>query len=274
MEQPRIGYPKLGMPGAGISFFAQASVRHGKEDEDVMDPTKIRQLGYPRLGTPAAQAFANAGVTLVEQPALPELTEPTMPTVDRPIDERLILVDHPRVQVVPFYELGGWEHAISQCWLRESVAGRLYEAVDSLPEPYGFAVYDGWRPRELQAELYYTAIADPALPPGFMSEPSHDEARPAPHESGGAVDLTLTIGGVAIAPGTDFDDITTRAFALSIEDEPGPDREARRLLYRAMHHAGFVVFRGEWWHFEYGTRRWSGITGEPPIYGATTPMVD
>ncbi len=236
-----------------------------------MNQSNLRQLGYPRLGTPAAQALADAGITLEEQPALPELVEPVMLTVDTPVDEMLVLVDHPRINVVPFYELGGWQHAISQCWLRESVAARLYQAVESLPEPYGFAVYDGWRPRELQAELYYTAIADPALPPDFMSEPSQDEARPAPHESGGAVDLTLTLDGVAVAPGTDFDNITTRAFALSIEDEPGPDREIRRLLYWTMRRAGFVVFVGEWWHFEHGTRRWSGITGQPPIYGPASP---
>ena len=236
-----------------------------------MTQTNHRQLGYPRLGTPADQALAAAGLVLDEQPTLPELAEPDMPTVDVPVDEPLVLVDHPRIKVVPFYELSGWEHAISQCWLREGVAGRLYQAVESLPEPYGFAIYDGWRPRELQAELYYTAIADPALPPDFMSEPSQDEARPAPHESGGAVDLTLTIDGAAIAPGTDFDDITSRAFATSIEDEPGPDREIRRLLYWTMRKAGFVVFVGEWWHFEHGTRRWSGITGQPPIYGPARP---
>ncbi len=239
-----------------------------------MTETNYRQLGFPRLGIPATQALAAAGVTLEEQPALPELVEPTMPTVDAPVDEPLVLVDHPRIKVVPFYELGGWEHAISQCWLRSGVAKRLYQAVESLPKPYGFAVYDGWRPRELQAELYYTAIADPALPQDFMSEPSQDETRPAPHESGGAVDLTLTVDGAAIAPGTDFDDTTTRAFARSIEDEPGPDREIRRLLYWTMRDAGFVVFVGEWWHFEYGTRRWSGITGEPSIYGPVKPMVD
>ncbi len=30
---------------------------------------------------------------------------------------------------------------------------------------------------------------------------------------------------------------------------------------------GFVVFDGEWWHFEHGTRRWAAITGHPPRYG-------
>jgi D-alanyl-D-alanine dipeptidase len=83
----------------------------------------------------------------------------------------------------------------------------------------------------------------------------------------------MTVDGAAMAPGTDFDDTTTQAFARSIEDEPGPDREIRRLLYWTMRRAGFVVFAGEWWHFEYGTRRWSGITGQPPIYGLARPVL-
>ena len=31
--------------------------------------------------------------------------------------------------------------------------------------------------------------------------------------------------------------------------------------------AGFVVFDGEWWHFEYGTRRWGAVTGNAPLFG-------
>ncbi len=236
-----------------------------------MTQHEYRQLGYPRLGTPAGPALVAAGFHLEEQLALPELIEPEAPLVTDPVEEPLVRVNHPRVEVVSFYALGGWANAISDCWLRAEVAQRLYRAVESLPEPFGLVVYDGWCPRGLQAELYYTAIADPDLPPEFMAEPSQDKEQPAPHESGGAVDLTLSVGGVSIAPGTDFDDTTERAFAASIEDEPGPDRDIRRLLYWTMRRAGFVVFAGEWWHFEYGTRRWSGIVGQPSIYGPTMP---
>ena len=31
---------------------------------------------------------------------------------------------------------------------------------------------------------------------------------------------------------------------------------------------GFVIFDREWWHFEYGTRRWPAITGQPAHYGS------
>jgi D-alanyl-D-alanine dipeptidase len=178
---------------------------------------------------------------------------------------------HPKIDVVPHYALGGWANAIDDCWLRSGVATRLCAAADALAEPFGLVVYDGWRQRVLQEELYLTALADPSIPPGLFAEPSRDDERPAPHESGGAVDLALTVNGVAVAPGTDFDDTTPQAFAAALEDAPGPDRDARRLLYWVMRDAGFVVYEGEWWHFEYGTRRWAAIVNRSPIYGATRP---
>jgi len=151
---------------------------------------------------------------------------------------------------------------------------RLTAAVESLPPRWGFAVFDAWRPLALQQELYTAAYSDPDLPPGFLAEPSTDPATPPPHLTGGAVDLTLTVDGVALALGTGFDDITTMAGAARLESRPGPAREARRMLYRHMHDAGFIIFEGEWWHFEYGTIRWSAITGHPPLYGPTSPGGD
>ena len=203
------------------------------------------------------------------------LTEPREPKVTDPIDEPMVRVDglHPRIEVVQHYAIGGWPNAINECWLRSGVATRLRAAADGLPEPFGLVVYDGWRPRDLQEVLYLTALADPAIPSGFLAEPSRDGERPAPHESGGAVDLALTVNGVAIAPGTDFDDTTSQAFAAALEGTPGPDREARRLLYWVMRAAGFIVYEGEWWHFEYGTRRWAAIVNRSPFYGPTRPPV-
>jgi len=34
-----------------------------------------------------------------------------------------------------------------------------------------------------------------------------------------------------------------------------------------MRKAGFVVYDGEWWHFEFGTRRWAALTGSAPLFG-------
>ena len=54
-------------------------------------------------------------------------------------------------------------------------------------------------------------------------------------------------------------------------DDPDDAREHRRALFHRMAAEGFVVYRGEWWHFEWGTRRWAGVRGAQPIYGPATP---
>jgi D-alanyl-D-alanine dipeptidase len=229
------------------------------------------RIGFPRLGTPTQEAALKTGVSIGPQPALPRFSEPPQSNVADPVDDPMIRIEHfhPRIKVVPHYQLGGWTNAIGGCWLRSDVAARLGAAVDRLANPFGLVVYDGWRPRALQEELYLTAVTDPEIPAGLIAEPSGDDNRPAPHESGGAVDLALTIDGVPIAPGTDFDDTTSVAFAAALENDRGPDREARRLLYWAMSDSGFVVYQNEWWHFEYGTVRWATIVGQAAIYAAT-----
>ena len=228
------------------------------------------QLGEPRHGIPADGALSAAGLDIAPQAALPALSEPEDPFSGEPSDEPLVQPTHDRLTLVPHYAMAGWTNAISECWLRADVARRLLEVCESLPSGFGLAVFDGWRPRELQAELFAAAAAE-GIPVGLIAEPSRGPTHPAPHETGGAVDVTLTVGGVPIAPGTHFDEMTPASAVAAFEARPGGDREARRLLYWSMRAAGFVVYIDEWWHFEYGTRRWAAITGNPPIYAAGMP---
>jgi len=225
----------------------------------------------PLLGTQTQAALDKGGYVLGEQPPLPELDEPKASRLRDPSTEQLVKLDHPEIVWLSHYELGNWSNAISTCWLRPEVVRRLTMALAELPDGFGLAVFDGWRPRDLQLELYEHAYADSELPPGFLAVPTSDEKLPAPHETGGAVDITLTVGGLVIAAGTDFDDFTPLAAAAALEAVPGADREARRLLFRVMNSAGFVVLKGEWWHFEWGTTRWAALTGHEPVYGAIAP---
>ncbi|WP_395142979.1 M15 family metallopeptidase, partial [Armatimonas sp.] len=48
-----------------------------------------------------------------------------------------------------------------------------------------------------------------------------------------------------------------------------PFTSNRRTLYGAMIEAGFVNYPNEWWHFEFGTRRWAGGRGmKVALYGS------
>lgn len=222
----------------------------------------------PMLTTPATVVCAEAGVRPPEQPPLPELVEPAvLPDGPPGSDDVLVEIDHPRIQLLHNYRRAGWRHAHDGAWLRRETADRLGRAADSLPERWGLCVFDAWRPLPLQAELFDAAYADPQLPPGFVSVPDPNPASPPPHLTGGTVDLSLTLDGTALGLGAGFDDFTERARADALESEPGVDRTLRRWLYWTMRDAGFVVLHCEWWHFEYGTRRWAAITGSPPRFG-------
>ena len=231
------------------------------------------RFDYPLLSRSATVVVAEAAVAVVDERSLPHLIEPALPLVTDPIEEPMVLVAHPRIRVLGNYWHAGWTHARPDCWLRTDAMDRLVAAAERLPERWGLAVYDAWRPLALQAELYEAAYADSSLPPGFIAPPVEDPQAPPPHLTGGAVDLTLTLDGTPLALGTDFDGFTDEAAATALEDVPGVDRELRRRLYWAMQAQGFVALTFEWWHFEYGTPRWAGVTGQPPFYGPATPPV-
>jgi D-alanyl-D-alanine dipeptidase len=200
--------------------------------------------------------------------ALPTLVDPSpMPIVTEPSDEPLVVLRHPRISAVEAYRQAGWSGAVAGTWVRASVAERLGAVVDGLPEPWGLHVFDAWRPLGLQAELFDAAYADPGLPEGYISEPLPEPTTPPPHLTGGTVDLTLTFEGHPLALGTGFDDFTPAATTDHFEVTPGPVRDLRRALYWAMRGSGFVVLHCEWWHFEFGTRRWAGLTGRRAVYG-------
>ncbi len=213
-----------------------------------------------------------AGVSIPEQPPLPAIVEPaTMLPVDEPVDEPMVPVADRGIQLPAPYWHVGWPAAVTGTFLRAEVTRRLVTALRGLPDPFGLAVFDGWRPLELQRQIYRAAYQDTTLLPGFVSEPSADPRTPPPHLTGGAVDVTLTYQRRLLALGTEFDAFTTQAASTAFETVPGVVRELRRLLTARMLDAGFVGYQQEWWHFEYGTRRWAAVYGERPRYGPACP---
>lgn len=220
---------------------------------------------------PGVDAAALAPFCAWAATALPELVEPDdQPTVSPTAggyDEPLVTVGHRRVRTPAPYWHEGWEHARALTWLRASVAAALGRVADALPERFGLVVLDGWRPLELQREIYDAAYADPSLPPGFVAPPSGDPATPPAHVSGGAVDVTLSCDGVGLGLGTHFDEFDDAAHTAAFEVHDGLVRALRRILVRAMAAEGFVVLDCEWWHFELGTRRWAALRDTTPWYG-------
>ena len=206
-------------------------------------------------------------MTAVPHPlVLPDLTEAEL-THDEESTDPLVPVQGERIQDLAAYWHTGMRGTVPHSLLRKSVLPRLVAAGASLPEDFGLAVFDAYRSLSLQRRLYAAAYSDPGLPPGFIAVPSENLLAPTPHLTGGAVDLTLTWRGQALALGTSFDSFTERAAMVALEEEAGPARELRRLLRSTMESQGFVAYALEWWHFEYGTPRWAAVHETRPLFG-------
>jgi D-alanyl-D-alanine dipeptidase len=156
-------------------------------------------------------------------------------------------------------------------------------------------VFDAWRPRTVQeyfhdywmpAELRrrmpeLTGDALTREVERYWAAPTREASSPAPHATGGAVDLTVRwIGAEQLWMGSLFDDATDishrdrferlDARALSFSDEEA--RANRRLLHWAMIEEGFAGHPDEWWHFSWGDQLWAKLTGAPAaFYGPAEP---
>jgi D-alanyl-D-alanine dipeptidase len=151
--------------------------------------------------------------------------------------------------------------------LRADVVARLQEARRRLPDGVDLVVLDAWRSGAFQSALreHYRGRA-PQGEVGVEYVAAADDALLRPgHTTGGAVDVTLSVQGSALALGTDFDEFTERAHPAFFE-RSGADalvRDLRRLLTAVMVDAGFAPYPVEWWHFSRGEQWWAATTGAP-----------
>jgi zinc D-Ala-D-Ala dipeptidase len=183
--------------------------------------------------------------------------------------------------------------ATDKLLLRRSVAEKLVRVNARAAEAdLELFLFDAWRPRAVQAFFHDVWMPrelqrrNPGLSGGALTEeverywaaPSGDENSPAPHATGGAVDLTLRWkNGDALWMGSLFDDVTQLANRdrfenLTDESFSFSDEEARanrRLLHWLMAEEDFAAHPDEWWHFSWGDQMWAALRGAPHAhYGA------
>lgn len=187
------------------------------------------------------------------------------------------------------------EGAIDALLVREGVGERLSKVNARLADAgLKLFLHDAWRPRAVQEYFHdvwmpaevrkrhpdWDAASVIAEVERYWAAPSQSAARPAPHATGGAVDITLVWDdGRPLWMGSLFDDASalshTDRFERETEDRSFSDEEARdnrRLLYWAMNEQGFASLPNEWWHFSYGDQLWAKMTGaDAAIYGEIAP---
>ncbi|MEU4546435.1 M15 family metallopeptidase [Nonomuraea dietziae] len=165
-------------------------------------------------------------------------------------------------------------------YVRRTVADMLVGIQRDLA-PLTFRIWDGYRPRSVQSNIYLGYLADlrAAHPEKeeaelrkeaeiFVTEPG-DPRRVPPHATGGAVDLTLLDReGHELDMGTAFDHFGPESAALYFEERPGNPvvKENRRRLRDAMIGAGFRCDADEWWHFDFGNQIWAAHYKEPQAF--------
>jgi D-alanyl-D-alanine dipeptidase len=185
------------------------------------------------------------------------------------------------------------------------VISRLLEAQVLLQRKHPhwrLAIFDAWRPLNVQAFMVEHAIADLCRERGldphqpsqarqqvvadvgrFWAPPNPDPAAPPPHSTGAAVDLTLARQTAQAAVelldmGSPIDAIGAVSepdhFGELARHSPDPQRRCTYLLWhghrqtlrQAMGGAGFVQHPNEWWHFSWGDQLWAWRSGAPQAW--------
>lgn len=147
---------------------------------------------------------------------------------------------------------------LSEAYLHPIAARKLAKAQQLLKKidpNLSLLIYDAGRPMSVQKKMYKVVQNTP------YSEYVADPAKTGMHNYGMAVDLTICdFDGSALDMGTPFD-FFGKAAGINNEEQLLNEglltREQinnRKLLRRVMTEAGFITIRGEWWHFNAGSR--------------------
>lgn len=174
----------------------------------------------------------------------------------------------------------------SRIYIRKTIAEKL-EHIQKKLGNYKFKIWDGWRSREVQHNIYmnhWQKLKNEH--PDWKEEKLKEEVgkfvtvatdphRIPIHSTGGSTDLTLTDSlGNELDMGTSFDHFGPEAASLfyEINDIDDRVRSNRKLLRDAMVAEEFRIDDDEWWHFDYGNQLWAAALNKPyAIYGECSP---
>ncbi len=175
----------------------------------------------------------------------------------------------------------------SRIYIRKIIAEKL-ECIQKELGKYRFKIWDGWRSREVQQNIYMNhwrklKNSHPNWEKDRLKEEvgmfvtvANDPYRIPIHATGGSIDLTLIdSSGNELDMGTEFDYFGPEAASLFYEMNDIDDRVRanRKLLRDAMFAEDFRFDDDEWWHFDYGNQLWAAAFNKPfAIYGECVPL--
>ena len=163
--------------------------------------------------------------------------------------------------------------------IRKEVCNKVISAQKKLHSGYRFMIYEAFRPRGRQVELWNNILAQLK-----REHPDWDDKRRAAeasdkyvanpygfgsgHQAGAAIDITLcSASGQEFFMGTAIDEFNakTQTDCATIKKE---EAGMRILLRQALESEGLINYPDEWWHFSYGDRLWAEATGRVEAFYA------
>lgn len=236
----------------------------------VMQQESFFQALFDRISTSEYSYLLNPLVNVAEPDIFPEVVHP--------IEEEMVFVNPLTRKETGLYPKAalwqsGWENSMPYLFVRAQVYERLLNVAkifQSVDPSLSLCITDGWRSHAQQLELFNSFYIDGYVPgdPRYVAEPSDDDRLAAPHPAGGAIDVMLGIDDQAFWIGSPLDWMNVEAHADYFENSDSIFlRDMRRFFINAFCDVGFVSIDAEWWHFEYGTRRWAGKVKSEPLYG-------
>lgn len=161
--------------------------------------------------------------------------------------------------------------------IRPSINTRLMTAANTLPEGLCLMIYEAFRSRARQLELWKPVFAEIAdrhpdwTPAQHYTEASRWVSPPdgfgSGHQAGAAIDVTLaTRARMPLNMGTKMQAFTPLTPTAS--DVPAAVRKNRDLLVETLHAQRLINYPDEWWHFSYGDRLWAEVTGQKRAFFA------
>lgn len=177
--------------------------------------------------------------------------------------------------------------------LRKTVYDKLCLAQQALPKGWLFRIYEGYRSRLVQEQLFdqqFQRLAklypDWGKPRRFIettrlvSPVKNLDGTPniPVHNTGAAVDLEIIdANGQLLDMGMAAKDWNVVDPDLCLTDNPELPikiRANRKLLCDVMQSQGFINYPTEWWHFSYGDRYWAYFAKQQQaIYGSADRLL-
>jgi zinc D-Ala-D-Ala dipeptidase len=163
---------------------------------------------------------------------------------------------------------------VDSIFVRATVAAMLKKV--ELPAGYQLLILYGYRSKIQQEQMWnkeymriskefpeYSEIQIAEKTRLLIAQPTGN----GPHQTGGAVDVTLLYLGDTVDMGTKYLDPGIKTYMHSKEISQS-QRYNRDILFSAMIRVGFWYYPNEWWHYCYGDRMWAAYTyQEFAIYG-------